>query len=91
MYTGMRFPVTNQPGLLRESFPTNVTNVRPLARMNQQMLSISCPACKRFTTNVTFIGPIAGMRHHVLLQPMIFREGLAAFLAHETLSALVLQ
>jgi len=82
--------MTDQSGLLRESLPTNVTNIRPFARMDQQMLSISRPASKCFTTDVTFIRPIAGMRHHVLLQSVIFGKGFAAFLAHETLSTLVL-
>lgn len=55
------------------------------------MLPVSGPARKSFPADVTVMRPIAGVGHHVLLKPMILREGLAALLAHETLPALVLQ
>lgn len=55
------------------------------------MLSISGPARESFAADVTVVRPIAGVGHHMLLQPMILREGLAALLAHEALPALVLQ
>lgn len=59
--------------------------------MDQQVLSVSCPAGECLAANVTLVRPVTRVRHHMLLQPVILREGLAALLAHEALPALVLQ
>lgn len=55
------------------------------------MLPVSGPASESLSADVTVVRPVAGVGHHVLLKSMILREGFATFLAHEALSALVLQ
>lgn len=87
----MRFTMADQSGLLRESFAANVAHIRPFSCMNQQMLPVSGSTGESLAADVTVVRPVAGMSHHVLLQSVILRERLAALLAHEALSALVLQ
>lgn len=87
----MRLAVTDQSGLLREGLPADITNVRPHARVYQQVLPIGGSARERLAADVTVVRSVAGVRHHVLLQPVILREGLAALFADEALPALVLQ
>lgn len=74
MDTGMRFPVANQAGLLRERFAANITDIWSFAGVYEQMLPVGCATCEGFTANVTIVRSVSGVSHHVLLQSVILGE-----------------
>lgn len=91
MHAGMRLPVTDQSRLLRERLAANITDVRTFARVDEQVLPISCATRERLATDVAIVRPVPGVHHHVLLQPVILRERFAALLADEALAPFVLK
>lgn len=86
----MRFPVTDQSGFLREGFAANVTNVRPDAGVNEQVLFERGPSGEGFVADLAIVGSVPGVDSHVDLEARVSGESFAAFLADDALAFLVL-
>lgn len=91
MHTGMRFPVADQARLLRERFAAYITDVGTFPRVDEQVLPVGCATRESLPADVTVVGSVTGVRHHVLLEPMVLGERFPALLANEALAPLVLQ
>lgn len=91
MDAGVRLPVANQARLLRERLTADITDIRPFAGVDKQVLPVSRSTRESFAAYVAIVRPVPGMSHHMLLQSVILGERLSTLLAHEALPPLVLQ
>lgn len=91
MDSWMRLPVANQARLLRERLTADITDIRPFARVDEQVLPVSRSTRESFAAYVAIVRPVPGVSHHMLFQSMILGERLPTLLAHEALPSLVLQ